>query len=455
MTAPIDRATAEDLVTLATDVGPAPLQVGAVLRLDPSDVAPEDLVARLGERIRAVPRLRQRLTSTPPGCGRPIWVDDADFTVGRHVDVAHCPAPGDEQALLDVAADVIAVPLLRDRPLWRMVVVTGLDDGGTGLVVAFHHVLTDGIGGLAMLAALVDGWDDPPPDDDFPRPLPRPATLLVDAARSRVRVLRAAPESLRRSRAAVELLRAGDRKPLQRCSLNRTTGPRRRFTVVRADLAPVREAAHAHGATVNDVVLTAVTGALGEVLGDRGEQVDQFVVSIPVAARTETTATELGNRVGAVPVTLPATGPWQDRLRTTAVATRRAKDGWRGATQAVMGPVFRAFAATGLFRRFVERQHLVHTFVTNLRGPAEPMSILGARIRTVDAVAVIPGNVTVSFAVLSYAGSLSVTLVADPDTCPDLDAFGAALAARLQTGALGADPPAEAGPPVRTASPGR
>ena len=91
----------------------------------------------LGERVCAVPRMRQRLHRAPPGCGRPYWADDPAFDIRHHVRQVACAAPGDERALLDVAAALIARPLPRSRPLWSATVVTGLDDGGTGLV--FGH----------------------------------------------------------------------------------------------------------------------------------------------------------------------------------------------------------------------------------------------------------------------------------------------------------------------------
>lgn len=163
MTAPgpaaLERATADDVVSLATDVGPAPMQVGAVVVLDTTERAVDidGAVRAIGERIRAVPRLRQRLVDAPLGGGRPVWVDDERFDLAAHVDVVPWPEPGDEQALLDLAAASIARPLPRARPLWRMTVVDGREAGRVALVVAFHHVLADGIGGLAVLATLVDG----------------------------------------------------------------------------------------------------------------------------------------------------------------------------------------------------------------------------------------------------------------------------------------------------------
>jgi len=282
---PIDRATPEDLVSLATDVGPAPMQVGALLVLDPAaGFEPEAAMAAIGRRITAVPRLRQVLCPTPVGGGRRIWVDDDAFTLTDHVVHRTCPAPGDEAAVLAVAA---------------------------------------------------------------------------------------------------------------------------------------------------------VGGALQRVMAARGEQVDELVVSVPVSARTEATATDLGNDVGVVPITIATAGDPSHRLDEIARSTRAAKQTPRGASTAVIGPLFRLLAGLGLFRWFINRQRMVHTFTTNVRGPAATLAFLGSPI--IDAVpfAVTTGNVTLSFAALSYAGTLAITIIADVDACPDLDLVRDSLRAEL--GALGID----------------
>lgn len=425
--APIDRATADDLMSLASDVGSAPMQVGAVVLLDTdAGFDPQLAAVAIAERIRTVPRLRQRLVPTALGCGRPVWIDDADFHLEEHVRSIVCTAPGDEDALLAVAADVVGTRLPADRPLWRLTIVTGLDGGASALVVAFHHVLADGIGGLAVLANLVDD-SVAPPVDGFPRPAPSARALARDAARARLVTLTELPASLRRVGAAIAQLRPAASAHLAPCSLNRPTGARRQFAVVRADLDDVRRTAHAHGATVNDVVLTAVATALHTLLLSRGEPVDRFVVSVPVSARREASATQLGNQVGVIPMDLPATGDPLSRLRAIADTTRAAKQTSRAASTAVLGPVFRLLARLGLFRWFINRQRMVHTFVTNLRGPDAELSFLDAPIRELLAIAVVTGNVSVSFAVLSYAGTLRVTVIADPEVCPDLPELRVAL----------------------------
>ena len=440
---PIDRVTAEDAVTLATDVGPVPMQVGVVLVLEQaSALDPQEVRRQLAERIRAVPRLRRVLRLTPPGCGRPIWVDDPHFDIARQTQMVTCAAPADESALLEVAAAAVTAPLPRDRPLWQITVVTDPAGGAAALIVVFHHVLADGIGGLAVLAHLVDGAPPVGPTPEFPASAPSTAALAADAWRGRARSLVRVGPSVRRLRAAVAQLRGsgGGARPAA-SSLNAPTGPRRAFRVARAPVADLRRVAHARGATINDLVLTAVAGALHALTLARGEPVERFVLSVPMSSRTEASADSLGNEVGVVPLELPGAGPWPDRLAEIATATRIAKSRPRAATGAVINPMFRTLAALHLFRHFIDRQHLVHTFTTNVRGPDETLRLLDAPLTVALPLAVVTGNVTVSFAALSYAGTLAVTVIADPDACPDLDDLGRLLQSNLDDLTASASPP--------------
>jgi len=265
----------------------------------------------------------------------------------------------------------------------------------------------------------------------FPRPPPPHRQLAADAVRTRIVAVTRLPATLRRVRSAIVQLRSGRATDAQRCSLQQPTGPHRRYAVVRADLDDVLAVARRHGATVNDVVLTTVAAALRTLLASRGESVDRFVMSVPVSARRAARADHLGNAVGVVPVEIPATGTPIERLGEVAGITRKAKATASDASTAVLGPMFRVLAKVGLFHWFVDRQHLVHTFVTNLRGPDAELSIVGAPITDVVAAAVVTGNVSVAFAVLSYAGTLGVTVIADPDACPDVDILRDALRSEL------------------------
>ena len=437
---PVDRASPADLMQLATDVGPAPMHVGAVLVLD---TGPGFSVAEaqrlLGQRVRAVPRLRQRLRRAPPGCGRPFWADDPAFDLRHHVRQLPSPPPGDERALLEVAAAVTGEPLPRARPLWSATFVTGLADGGTGLVIVMNHVLADGIGGLAVLARLVDEAPGPPPGDPqagFPVPAPRAHALAADAWAGRARGLTHPARSVRTIRQGLAEL-GGARPPrrLPPTSLNRPTGPQRRLDVIAADLAAIRDLGHAHGGTVNDVILAVIAGALRALLASRGERLDLVTASVPVSARQAATGGQLGNQVGVMPVTLPTRGDLAARVTRIAAITRDRKTAARGTSAALLGPPFRLLASTGLLRWFFDRQRLIHTFATNLRGPAEPLTFARATVRAVIAIPNTTGNVTVTFGVLSYAGTLRITVLSDPSRVPDVAVLTAALRQELGSAA--------------------
>jgi hypothetical protein len=189
----------------------------------------------------------------------------------------------------------------------------------------------------------------------------------------------------------------------------------------------VRAAAHAHSGTINDAILTAVTGALRRLLLRRGETVNQFVVSIAASTRRDADAAASGNQVGVIPVALPAGGDPPQRLAAVAARTRTRRTAAPEASVALLAPVFRGLARLGFLHWYLNRQRRINTFVTNLHGPAYPLHLLGSTVTDMIPVSAITGNVTVGFAALSYAGSLVVTIIADRDTCPDLPILTAYL----------------------------
>ena len=417
------------------------MHVGAVLVLGTGPgFSVQEAQRLLGERIHAVPRLRQRLRRAPPGCGRPFWADDPAFDLRHHVRQRPCPPPGDERALLELAAAVTGAPLPRSRPLWSAAFVTGLAGGSTGLVIVMNHVLADGIGGLAVLARLVDGIPGLPPGHPertrFPVPAPSARTLAADAWAGRARRLTHPARSLRTIQQGLAEL-GGTRPPrtLPPTSLNRPTGPQRRLDVVAAELAAVRDLGHAHGGTVNDVILAAIAGALRALLASRGEELDLVTASVPVSARPAATGGQLGNQVGVMPVTLPTGGDLAARVTQIAAITRERKTAARGTSAAVLGLPFRLLAPTGLLRWYINRQRLIHTFATNLRGPAEPLTFAGAQVRALIPIPNTTGNVTVTFGALSYAGTLRITILSDPSRMPDVTVLTAALRQELGSAA--------------------
>ena len=430
---PIERASTADLALLAMESGSAvPEHLGALIVLDTGPTFDVESAQRvLAERIRAVPRLRQRLVRLPYGCGRPVWVDDPGFDATRHVRLRRCPAPGDEQTLLDVAAAIISEPLPRSRPLWAAVLVPDLVDGRVGLVLVLHHVLADGIDGLAILARLADGAE-PGPTRTFPQPCPTRRRLAAEAFRSRLR-------SLGRFRAGGRALRgvAGTRGgPVPRavaCSILQVTGTRRRFAVARTDLVALHAAGRRHGGTVNDVLLTAVGGALHTLLEGRGEHVETFRIAVMVAGEKEASADVPGNQAVPLIVDVPGTGTPTERLARMSGAVRAARASTAGRSPTAIPPtLLRFLAAAGLYRLYMRHQHRLHTLVSNVHGPDRPLTLDGAPVSAIVPLAIAEaGNLTVNVIALSYAGTLTVTVSADPERVPDLPVLAAALQAEL------------------------
>lgn len=425
----VERADPNDLMQLAFDVGPVPMQMGAVVLIDPlidplSDVDATAALAVVGQRLSGITRLRQRLVRAPVGCGRPYWLDDPTFDLSAHLRVAACPPPMDESALLDLALAIVTTPLPPSRPLWSATLVTGLEHGRTGLVLVLHHVVADGLGGLAVLGELVDRTSlqrEPRPATTAPRPAPSRTTLARDAWRERARRLLLVPSAARRLPAARAELGTATRALAPRTSLNRPTGTERRAGVVRVDLGALRSAAHAHAGTVNDVILTAVTGALGQVLAARGERVPHLVVSVPVSSRTETDRRDTGNHVGVTTVAAPLGGTPTARLEAVATTTGRRDRSRPGTSAALLQPFFRVLAHLGVLRWFMNHQRLVNTFVTNMPGPPGQVTFMGAPVTSIIPLSGTTGNAGVAFAALSYAGTLTLTAMADPDALPELD----------------------------------
>ncbi|HEY5249058.1 MAG TPA: wax ester/triacylglycerol synthase domain-containing protein [Dermatophilaceae bacterium] len=429
----IDRAGPGDLMTLVSDRGPVPMNIAAALLLDRgADLDLGALEAALGARIAAVPRLRQRLVATPLGCGRPVWLDDPRFELARHLSAVELAAPGTWASLLGAAVSATCTRLDPGRPLWAARLITGLEGGRAALVIVLHHALADGIGGLAVLAALADpstGGGAP----EFPAPPPSRVALALDALRCR-------QDDLARVRAAIgawaggmRQLGLGDRLPVlaPATSLNAPTGSRRRLSTAQLPLAGVVAAAHRDRCTVNDLVLAAVTGSLVSVLARRGESPPALVVSAPVSIRRAASAVDLGNQTGVVLQRIPAIADRDVRLDRIAALSRTWRAAPRGQSAGPLAAAFRLLGAIGLYQVFIDHQRFVNTFVSNIRGPRELIEVFGHRVLSIIPVAVVPGNVGVAFEVLSYAGQLVVTVVADPALVPDQDFLTHALHTEL------------------------
>ena len=316
-----DRLSPLDASFLQLEDATSHMHVAAVLIFAGKPPPYERLLAHVESRLGLVPRYRQRVAEVPLAQARPRWVDDERFDLRYHVRNTALPEPGSEYELQVLAARVFSHHLRRDRPLWEMWLVEGLDRDRFAILSKTHHALVDGVSGLDILSVLFA------PDEEEsgpwrPEPAPSSAGLVTEALLERVtnagelvRPLGAAARHPRKavSRIAETVVGAGALawagvQPAPSTPYNAgQVGPDRRFTWTRASLDDVKAIKNTLGGTVNDVVLTVVTLALRRHLMRRGEDIDDLELKafVPVSVRTEDQRGTLGNQVSGMLTTLP------------------------------------------------------------------------------------------------------------------------------------------------------
>jgi diacylglycerol O-acyltransferase / wax synthase len=444
---PSDRLTALDTSFLHLEDGSAHMHVASVMLFEGPPPPYDELLEAIERRLHLVPRYRQRLAHVPLGQGRPKWVDDPHLNLRYHVRSTALPGPGSEDQLKDLAGRVFSQQLDRDKPLWEVWMVEGLADGRFAMLSKTHHALVDGISGVDIISVLFDTSPDPaaPPDPGdrwLPRPLPSRAQLLGEALLERSTIPAELTRSLRAVFRGPRRIAAGARdaavgvgamawaglNPAPTSPYNRSIGPHRRFTWVRADLGEIKAIKNELGGTVNDVVLATVAGALGKHLRGRGQNTDglELKAMIPVSVRADVERGALGNRVAAMMAPLPV---WcQDPVARLDIVSEELK-GLKSSGQAVGAQVLTdlsGFAPATVMNqasRLVARQRMFNLVVTNVPGPQFPLYLAGRRMLDPFPMVPLAKNQGIGIALLSYAGKINFGLVGDFDLLWDLDDF--------------------------------
>jgi diacylglycerol O-acyltransferase len=441
----IDRLTGQDLSSLWPEDLGWPQDIGAIAFLDGEALLDRDGRLRLPEvraaiarRVHLVPRLRQIMYRPGKGLGRPLWVDAADVDPADHVKVRPLSGAASEEDLLQVCAQLRRHPLDRTRPLWELWLLPGLSDGRVGMLLRLHHVLADGVAGVALVGTLLDLTPEPAaaePTAWTPRPAPSTRDLIIDNLRRHASALAAATQRLahpvRTARAirtgwpAMREVLAGERAP--RTSLNQPHRGERTITLVRGRLDAAKRCVHAHQATINDLVLAVVAGGLRDLLSARGERVDglRLLAAVPVSLHREPLGPARGNLDGGMVIPLPVGEPDPTtRLRLIAADTGRRK---RIPRPQLFSGVLGTAAVQKAMSRTLRRQRRVNIYVANVPGPPVQLYVAGAPLREVFAIVPIMGNIGLGVGVLSYAGQLNFTIIADREGFPDLDVFLAGM----------------------------
>jgi diacylglycerol O-acyltransferase / wax synthase len=452
----LDRLTSIDASFLHQEGPASHMHIGGVLIFDGPPPKFGDYLDHIRGRLHLVPRYRQRLVTPPLETGRPLWADDPTFNLEYHIRHAALPSPGTEEQLLQLTARISSQQLDRSKPLWESWLVEGLDDDRFALIFKTHHALVDGVSGVDLATVLLDlaPTPAPAPTDLEPwraKPEPSPAELVVAGVRGALTattemVLRALGAAANPSTSLTVLKDAAEGlgeivwaglNPAPATPLNVEIGPHRRYTVVRQQLDDYKEVKNALGGTVNDVVLTVVSGALARWLRSRGIRTEglEMRALVPVSVRAQDDSGTLGNRLTVM------RGPLPVYIRDPVARLRfvkQAMDGLKESKQAVGAATLAAVnnlappTILAQASRLNFSTRLFNLIVTNIPGPQLPLYVLGRQLQDLFPIAFLPEHHALAVAIMSYNGGIDYGLLGDYDALPDIGLIAEGMEASLQ-----------------------
>lgn len=405
----------------------------------------EELTDHVTARLHLIPALRWRIKPVPLGLAHPVAFDDPHFDLARHLDAVTLPAPGGPAQLDGLVEARSEQPLDRTRPLWRLTLASGLQDGRQALLLQIHHALIDGVAAVNVLPALfAEAVEIPgPAGASKRRRQPRGFRLFVGGITAGIRngfrlpgllwrsVRGGAKVKARQKAGAVTIPAPGPDTPA--CMINCPPGPGRRFARAYLSLDDVRAVKNAAGCTVNDVALALCAGALREYLMARGQLPSKPLVGVvPVGIDAGDRSRRHGNRWSGLATTLATDvgDPWARLLRITEV-TRESKvqldllgvmlfEDWMD----FLPPFLAARAVRKEHRDAADPNHVrFNLSLSNLRGPAEPLALVAPsgrwRVDEIFFTAVPANRQGLSIMCLDMADKLTFSIFAMAESVPE------------------------------------
>jgi diacylglycerol O-acyltransferase len=435
----VDRLTSLDASFLEVESETAHMHVGwgALFAAPRSRARPsfEELRGHVESHLSRAPRYRQKLAEVPLGVHHPVWVDDQDFDIRRHVMRSAC---SDWDELVDM---VMSTQLDRARPLWELWIADALGDGRIGVVGKAHHCMVDGLAAVELAAMLLDPTPEPPSpgcDDWQPHRAPGRASLLaqgvLDIAGSALELGSLPLRVARHPKRLVGLARAGPRtaravaRSVEPAALktpfNEPISPHRHLARARRPLADLKCITHRFGTSVNDVVLAVAAGGVRRLVERHGETPVGLKTMVPVSVRGDNGGGELGNQISFVFIDLPCDEPDPiRRLRDVKLAMTERKLGGEpeGADTVLKAFGYAPLALQHVVSRMGASPRAFNLVVSNIPGPREPLYMLGCELEEVYPVVPIADGHAVAIGVTTIKDESFFGVYADRESLPDAD----------------------------------
>ncbi|WP_067471816.1 WS/DGAT/MGAT family O-acyltransferase [Nocardia amamiensis] len=441
----MERLTGLDASFLYLETGTQHLHVCALLILDPTsaDYSFDTFKAELARRLPLIPQMRRRVYEVPFNLDHPVWVEDENFDLDYHVRRIAIAAPAGHRELAELVGDIASRPMDRDRPLWELSVVEGLDDGKVAVICKYHHAAVDGITGTNLMMHLCDlepGATKPVPDQQWhPESKPSDWRLLAEAVvkfPAKAGMLGMVPKTVgvvagfaqrrRQNKTGMAIPFSAPRTPF-----NLAITPHRTVAFTDAELDAVKEIRSAFGVKVNDVLLTVVAGALRAYLERHEELPDRsLIASVPVSVHDSTRHTAGINKVSTLFARLGTDiADPVDRLREVAESNRGAKeeheligaDFLQDWSEYAPPNAFRLAARMYSTLKLAEMHPVVHNLVvSNVPGPPMPLYFLGVRVDAMYPFGPVFHGAGLTVTVLSNSDKLNFGFIACKELVPDI-----------------------------------
>ncbi|HKG22136.1 MAG TPA: wax ester/triacylglycerol synthase family O-acyltransferase [Blastocatellia bacterium] len=440
------QLTSMDATFLYFEKKEAPMHIGSVSVFE-GEIPFDKFVENVRSKLHMLPRYQQKVVPDPFNIGHPTWESDTNFDIDRHIFRLQIDAPGTDAELITLAGRLFSPMMDRGKPLWDIYLVYGLKGKRSAMIARVHHCMVDGVSGVDLLKVVLDisPTPAPPPKPEYVPPPPRPDatrqlfdSLLGSMQEGMSRWMEFQNGLLNLTQALTsEQNRGAARKmaallpslaaPAPLLPFNRPCSGERKLVWSEFSFAEARAIRGALGGTVNDVVLTALSGAVSRYVRMHGQQTRgrNLRVMVPVSMRQEDKRGALGNLVSMLPVEIPL--DLKDPLaryahvneKTVAMKGARIAEGMNllsalmGILPAPVQALFGAMASTPM--------PAFNMVSTNVPGPQIPLYAMGKRMIAYYPYVPVGYAVGAGCAIMSYDQKLYFGLTSDTQAMPDVE----------------------------------